>query len=177
MTDKVEEKFEDEEKKWVPLIGQFIFDFANIEDCLYQVIQNHLSNSQITDEDITSILAKRIKLFKRILLEKVIKDPDKQMDFEILVNQILELVEIRNLVAHNSLGLSLYEKNGNFHVGGFEISGRKKNTSLTYEDFKDRCLQLSSCRKRILEVMLDFYSISHEESKRKALANLLSSKK
>lgn len=176
MTDKVEEKFEDEEKKWVPLIGQFIFDFANIEDYLHQVIQYYLSSTQIRSDDISTSLPKRISLFKRILLSNVVKEPAKQKIFEETINQILELVEIRNLVAHNSLSLSLYEKDGNFHVSGFEISGRKKDKFLTYDDLKEKSVQLNSCRKKLSEFMLDFYLITHEESKRKALANMLVSK-
>lgn len=172
--DNVENVFDKEESKWVPLVGQFIFDFATIEDYLHQVIEHHLSNTHIGINDISTSLPKRIKLFEKILIEGVLTDSPDLEKFKEVIKKILELVKVRNLVAHNSLGLAIYEKEGELRVGGFQINGRKDGEYfIDYESLKNNSFTLSNCRKELGEVMLEFYTSAHKNSERKALAKLL----
>lgn len=172
--DEIEITFNEEERRWVPLIGQFIFDFANIEDFLDQVIQHHLLETQIIIDDLSTSLPKRIYLFEKILVEDVLKNSKNLTDIKRTIKKLQPLIKVRNLIAHNSLGLGIYEKDGELRIGGFEINGKKdKDFILNYATFCDRALELSYCRKKLGEIMLEFYSVTHDKSKQKSLAKLL----
>lgn len=170
----IDASFEKEEAKWIPLIGHFIFDFANIEDYLHQVIQHHIGDTQIEVTDISESLPKRLKLFRKILTETVFTNSAQIERVTTAVEATLELVPTRNLVAHNALSLALYEVDGAYQVSGFQISGkRNKDTYLGFDDLKEKGSRLNELRNTFTEVIMDFYEILHKDRERKAMATLL----
>lgn len=173
--DAAEVDFYYEEKKWAPLIGKFILDFANIEEFLHVVIHFYFKETLLDEEDIPDNLLKRIKLFEKVLLNRILVEASDKEKLAEAVSKVRQLIPIRNLVAHNSLGLVVEEDaEGAMRIGGFEITGRKKKeVFLNYESLSEKVKQLEFCRNQLSELLLVFYAVLKEEKKRKDMAGLL----
>ena len=176
--DALEVNFEYEEKRWVPLIGKFILDFANIEEFLNEVIRHHLRNTLLNEADMPDNLGKRIKLFEKILKKDVLDNPKDKAKLTQVVKDIQDLVPIRNLVAHNSLGLIVEENaKGQMRIGGFQITGRKnKAIFLDYKSLAAKVKQLETYRNTLLELVLIFHKVLADEIARKNMAAALRKK-
>ena len=173
--DGVEVDFYYEEKKWAPLIGKFILDFANIEEFLHEVMRYYFMDTLLDEEDIPDNLLKRIKLFEKILVNRILTEASDKEKLAEAISKVRQLIPIRNLVAHNSLGLIVEENaEGVMRIGGFEITGRKKKeVFLNYESLSEKVKQLEACRNQLSELILVFYAVLKEEKTRKGIAGLL----
>lgn len=170
--------FEYEEKRWAPLIGKFILDFANIEEFLNEVIRHHIRDTLLDESYMPDNLGKRIKLFEKILKKDILDNPKDKAKLTKVVKDIQDLVPIRNLVAHNSLGLVVEENaKGQMRIGGFQITGRKnKSVYLDYKSLADKVKQLETYRNTLFELVLIFHKVLADEIKRKNMATALRKK-
>ena len=153
-----EDSFEQAELVWSPVIGQFILEFATIEDFLHSVISWYLRDKHVTEFDLKDGLPSRLSLFRKIIIEILESQQDKAK-LSSAVEGIGALVKIRNLLAHNSLSLEMEEtQEGTIRAIGPIISGRKDpSTSITLETL---VLKLSEL-KRHRNDMADLLSIFH----------------
>ncbi len=145
--------FNKAEAEWIPLIGQFILDFAFIEDSIHTVISDYLNKSLIKESYLSDRIETRIELF-----EEIIKASDAQDGTKIksLTAEIKNLRPTRNLLAHNALGLVYEEKEGVLKEIGFEITAKKKTTSIKLDSLKKQAARLTKCRDQLTEVMIIF---------------------
>lgn len=168
--DNTEHSFTQEEDKWAPLIGKVILDFANIEDFFHQVISFYLQKSIIKKEDLSEKFENQLALFGRVLRAELVLS---KVDDEKLVSALKAIKThrvTRNLVAHNSLGLSVLEdKDGNLKIGGFGMDGRKgKTLYMDYETLRMNSIAISKIRSDLSDIMMLFYS--HQAKLRGSIA-------
>jgi hypothetical protein len=154
----VEDSFELAEQVWAPVIGQFILEFATIEDFLHSIISEYLKNKHVTESDLKDSLPSRLSMFKKIVSERLDSQQDRQK-LNSSVDGIANLVKTRNLLAHNSLSLEMEEtQEGTIRAIGPVISGRRDpNMTITLGTLRLRLSDL----KRHRNEMSDFLSLFH----------------
>jgi hypothetical protein len=157
----VENSFEQAEQVWAPVIGQFILEFATIEDFLHSVISEYLRDKHVTESDLKESLPSRLSLFKKIIFERLESHQDRQK-LNSSVEGIGHLVKTRNLLAHNSLSLEMEEtQEGTIRAIGPVISGRRDpNMTITLGTLRLRLSDL----KRHRNEMSDLLSVFHTHS-------------
>jgi hypothetical protein len=150
--------FAEAEKKWVPLIGQFMIGFVGIENSMHEVIKSYISESLINESDITERFGDRLKLFHKIL-NSMLNENKKNKLNEVIIS-LNKLKATRNLIAHNSLSLSFEKtKNGELRGIGFQISSRRnENVGIKYAELARRTKELVVCRNALAELMMDFHT-------------------
>lgn len=157
----IENSFEQAEQVWAPVIGLFILEFGTVEDLLHSVISWYLRDKYVTELDLKEGLPNRLALFKKILQEILVTRQD-QAKLNSCVEGIRDLVETRNLLAHNSLSLELEEtKEGTLRAIGPVISGRRNpKKSITLGALKIKLETL----KRHRDEMADLLAIFHRST-------------
>ena len=173
----IENDFSKEEKKWSPLIGQIILDFANIEEFFYEVINFYLRKSIIKTDDINGSFDKRLDLFVKIIKSELTLSLVDKNKLDLAIKQIQNHKTTRNLVAHNSIGLMVNEdENGNMRISGYQIVGRKnEKVYINLEMLENSAKSISTSRKNLGEILLVFYEHLHKTYDRETLAHLLRS--
>ena len=146
----VEDSFELAEQVWAPVIGQFILEFATIEDFLHSIISEYLKDKHVTESDLKDSLPSRLSLFKKIVSERLDSQQDRQK-LNSCIDGISNLVKTRNLLAHNSLSLEMEEtQEGTIRAIGPIISGRRDlNMTITLGTLRLRLSDLKRHRNEM----------------------------
>lgn len=150
--------FDKAEEKWIPLIGQFMFDYSSIEDSIHHVIQYAIRKTIIGSEDITDRLEQRIKLFQRVILSFLKEKEDKDR-LKLVVKRVQALKTTRNLIAHNPVNLAFKVGPGrSLKMLGFQISSKKnEKVFVNLTGFKQRVKELRECRAKLSELMMQLH--------------------
>lgn len=152
------------ENDWANLIGHFMLDYANIEDCIHRVIKFHIRQTLIDESHLIDKFPIKLSLFKTIMIEQFV-DHKSKSHFESVVKKITELNSTRNVIAHNPLSYHFVEKDGNMEFVGFGISGKKANSCpMDLERFKKEAEKLRNCTVNLSEFMLQFHLAELGES-------------
>lgn len=149
--------FERAEKAWSPLIGKFIVNFVVIEDSIHHIIGKHFN--KLTAKEIKNINKFKVRLnaFKRIM-SLYIFDKKAKKEFHKNIKEILSLYNTRNLLAHNALSFAFnLHNNGDLKSIGFQINGKKLETSLNYKELKEKIDQLKNARTKFSELTYIYY--------------------
>jgi len=156
-SEPIEDAFERDEEKWAPLIGRFILEFANIEDSIHLVTSYHLAGTIIEHSDINERLGIRLNLCKKIL-EASVEDQCQKIKIQACFNCIQDLVQTRNLLAHNALSIVFEEGNdGHFRQIGPVIAGRKNiNITIDFESLTAKLADLRSHRLELRDFVVTF---------------------
>ena len=157
----VEDSFEQAEQVWAPVIGQFILEFATVEDFLHSIISEYLKGKHVTESDLKDSLLNRLALFKKIVTERLGSQQDQQK-LNSIVCGISNLVKTRNLLAHNSLSLEMEEtQEGAIRAIGPIMAGRRDpNMTITLDALRLRLSDL----KRHRNEMSDFLPLFHRNT-------------
>ena len=149
------------EKQWIPLIGKFIVDFASVEDSLHQVVKHHVRNTFINSEWFAERFEDQLKIFEDVMTSEILVDELDIKKLHLFVATIKQLKQTRNLIAHNSLGLSFEEnETGEMKAIGFTIDGkRKKGYSINFDKLSDESKRLTNCRSMLCKLMMKFHEI------------------
>jgi len=147
--------FNIEEERWIPLIGRVIIDFAYIEDSLYRVIQSHLKNTQITYKNLRDTFDIQLALFEKIFISDILDAEEVLGLIKKFTTEANRLKNIRNVIAHNSLGLMFDRKeSGEMEMIGFEIENKtNQNVSINYDTFEIHTEELKACRGNLEKLM------------------------
>lgn len=147
--------FDKAEEKWIPLIGQFMFDYSSIEDSIHHVIKYATGKTIINAEDITDRLEQRIKLFQRVMLA-FLKEKEDKDKLKGVVKRMLSLKTTRNLIAHNPVNLAFKVGPGrSLKMLGFQISSKKnEKVFVNLASFKKRVKELRECRVMLSVLMM-----------------------
>ncbi len=149
------------EKQWIPLIGKFIVDFASVEDSLHQVVKHHVRNTFINSEWFAERFENQLKIFEDVMTNEVLVEESDIKTLHVFVSTIKQLKQTRNLIAHNSLGLSFQEnETGEMKAIGFTIDGkRKKGYSINFDMLVNESQRLTNCRAALNKLMMKFHEI------------------
>lgn len=158
--DTAEDSLDQAEQVWAPVIGQFILEFATIEDFLLSVISEYLRDKHITESDLKDSLSSRLSLFKKIVTERLDSQQERQK-LNSTIDGISNLVKTRHLLAHNSLSVEIVEdREGTIRAIGPVISGRRDpNMTITLEKLR---LKLTTA-KRLRKDMGDLLALFHAQ--------------
>lgn len=155
------------ERKWIPVIGKFIIDFASIEDSLHHVVSYHLRDTYVQPNWFAEKIKEQIAIFKEVMLSEVLDAKEDEEKLNLLVSQILQLKQTRNLIAHNSLSLSFVEdEQGRISAAGFEIGGKRNiNFSINYDQLVKEMKRLEKSRSQLHTFMLKFHEYEYKKVK------------
>jgi glutamate synthase domain-containing protein 3 len=147
------------EKQWIPLIGKFIVDFVSIEDSLHQVVKHHVRNTFIKSDWFLDRFEDQLQIFEAVMRKQILVKELDITNLSIFVENIKQLKQIRNLIAHNSLGLSFEEnETGEMKSIGFTIDGkRKKSYSINFDKLLGESKRLSCCKSMLNKLMMKFH--------------------
>jgi hypothetical protein len=145
------------EKAWVKNIGQFIFDFATLEEAMHVIITSYLKSSLLNDSFITSQFDKRWKLFVKIMnMNVLVRKRDKEL-LEQMNEQMKILKPVRDLLAHNGITYGIYQNNDGDVLIREEIAGKRKNISRSYAELVDDVALMKKFRKNLEKIMEHYY--------------------
>ena len=147
------QSFEEAEKLWSSAIGEFIIQFTQIEQLLHFVIERHLRNTLIKNENLADSLENRVNLMKLILKNKL--TDEGFLELEKSCQTIMRLKDIRNLLAHNSIVLAVEQNNvGEIRLGEYEVASLKnKNKSIKYKKLIKEIEVLKECVRKITAII------------------------
>lgn len=151
--------FEEAEDLWAPVIGHFILEFATVEDFLHSVISWYLRDTHVTESDLREGMPGRLSLFKKILSGMVETQQDR-VKLETSVKGVKNLVQTRNLLAHNSLSLEMEETHdGTIRAIGPVIAGRRDPaTTITLGALRLKLSELKRHRNDIADLLVIFHA-------------------
>lgn len=154
--------FDKAEKEWAPIIGKFIVDFVMIEDSMLHIVQSNLR--KITESEINELCKfhVRVKCLRKIMKTYLRNERDIKK-FNEVMDKIIDLYDVRNLLAHNSLVFA-YEQQPDktMKVVGFQINGKKKDISLNFDELKKKSRELKIERKKFSELSMKYYEAEFE---------------
>jgi hypothetical protein len=156
---EIDVNFDETENKWIPLIGQFILDFVSIEESINRVNRSYLKTTLVANDLLMDNLKSQLSLFVIIFEKRYFTNAADILKLNAFKDKLLELVKIRNLIAHNGLSL-VFKRNedGEDRFFDFKISGKKNNSpSINYNELMDRVTELRQCRTHLEELMMRFY--------------------
>ena len=157
--------FTKQEEKWIPLIGKFVIDSANIEDSIFIVIEKHLKDEINKYKNLDNNFYKQLELFQEIFLDQLSHNDEDKKLLSKFIDEAKRLRQIRNLIAHNSLGLMFIDRgNGEIEMVGFEIENKSdKSISINYEGFKEAVADIKKCRSDLATLLMEYHNKEAEE--------------
>lgn len=127
---------------WAPYVGTFILEFGAVESFTLNLLQKHTSD--IVFKHVRNIgLGNRIKFIKDLIISSDIDD-DIRQGFIDTFKKIEELVEIRNIIAHNTVKLVFWT---NIEPGDIPyeeaLCNDKNDRTITLPKLKEHTAELS----------------------------------
>ena len=101
-------KLVDLDHKWATLIGRGFIAFGHIESCSYACILAFMPDIAAKHLNKRN-LASRLEVLRDVARELDIAEPHR-LRFLALIDDVRELAETRNLIAHNPLVLNIFEE-------------------------------------------------------------------
>ena len=169
---EINDNFDIEEQRWIPLIGEFIIHSASIEDSVYRFNEKYLKKTLVQQKNLkTNNFENQLNLFEVIYAEKF---KDRNYDKDLLQNFLTSskrLRKTRNTIAHNSLGLVFEETlDRQIKLIGFEIENKERvDVSINFEEFKDSLKDMKECRDNLDTLMI--LDIEEEANRMASLIN------
>jgi dynactin complex subunit len=149
--------FDSAEEKLVPLVGRFIIDFVAIEDSINLILNN--SRSRLTESHRNNLkwFDDRVNAFHYVL-PSYMSSKEEIESLNSVISKIKDMYLIRNLLAHNSVGLAvLRDESGNFKEAGFEISGKRKDIVENLDSLRNKVDELRKLRVQFVKLTECYY--------------------
>jgi hypothetical protein len=150
--------FDSAEEKLVPLIGRFIIDFVFIEDSMNLILNN--SQNRLTENHKKNLnrFEGRVKAFHYVL-PSYMSSKEEIEALDSVISKVKDMYLIRNLLAHNSVGLAVtMDESGKFKEAGFEISGKRKDIVENLDSLKNKVIELRSLRLDFIKLTESYYN-------------------
>ena len=150
--------FDSAEERLVPLIGRFIIDFVFIEDSIELILNN--SQNRLTENYKKNLnwFEGRVKAFHYVL-PSYLTSKEEIEELDSVISKVKDMYLIRNLLAHNSVGLAVTrDEYGNFKEAGFEISGKRKDIVENLDSLENKVIELRSLRLAFIKLTECYYN-------------------
>ena len=140
-------------EEWEVLIGKAIIAFGEIELVTYKCLM-YLPTEHIFEVVADLPFTKRIDLVCQLIQEKTLSDTI-QDDFIKLLKNARQYAEIRNLIAHNPVQVSVYEhhKTGDFFVRPEIIALRKKGKVVDINRMRIFAKEIEALSSELINLM------------------------
>ena len=97
-----------DDEKWAPVIGRLFIAFGSIELTVSEILAAVMSSATFRFF-VTQTLEKRISVLKAVLPESNLPSGDQKV-LALNLDDVTRLADTRNLVAHNPLAMSFFDK-------------------------------------------------------------------
>ncbi|CAI0833206.1 hypothetical protein [Serratia fonticola] len=142
-------------EKWAPVVGKFVLGFGSLEHHTYILLKKHID--PITLKYTSNLPFKtRVKFLRDIFVSNDNNNKYSQR-YRACMDSIIELIDMRNLIAHNPLFLVFYEEPEDRVYDEAIGSYKKINELVLYED-------LVQAVNKIDSIEHELYSISAEST-------------
>lgn len=150
------EEWKQGRKVWAPIIGHLLLAFGEIEYCLMICLgplDSHMTWSKVKDAGYKRKVSEAI----RVLSEK---HPDHigAKNAIQLLNDSLNLVKVRNLVAHNPLNVAAYTApDGDVQFRLAVGSLKNHENGIIFQELEDAALQAEALAAELHDVIHDIW--------------------
>jgi hypothetical protein len=150
-----EKEFEITKKRWANLIGEFIVEFAEIESNLSFILLKDAKEKLMADYKLPFNFSAKLRRATEVLQTKMTESEYKK--YTELKERIEELVEDRNLIAHNTLSITvLINAKEEVMLGDYVIARDSDvDTYITNEMLKECTKKVAICSKELTDMLVN----------------------
>jgi len=142
---------ETERKNWVTLIGRFMVAFGDIENITLLALER-ISSESLMRTARSLQLTKRIELLSEILGSKESISDEARANFIKSLAGAKKLSEMRNIIAHNPLLLTVHLDSPGELIAGHEIvSARNEDSRITAKRMQELVEQAEKTRTHLFD--------------------------
>ncbi|MFT2792932.1 hypothetical protein ACMV5I_23085 [Serratia sp. T13T92] len=133
-------------EKWAPVVGKFVLGFGSLEHHTYILLKKHV-------EPIVLKYTSNLPFKTRIkFLRNIFVNHKYSQRYTACMDSIIELIDMRNLIAHNPLFLVFYEEPEDRVYDEAIGSYKKINELILYEDLVKAVNKIESIEHELISI-------------------------
>ncbi|MFC0225667.1 hypothetical protein [Serratia aquatilis] len=156
-------------EKWAPVVGRFVLGFGSLEHQTYILLKRLVE--PVTLKYTSNLPFKtRVKFLREIILSDQTNNKYSQRYIK-CIDSIIELIDMRNLIAHNPLFLVYYEDPEDSIYDEAIGSYKKINELILYEDLVKAVEKIENIENEFIKISAEItldkmnYVINYDENK------------
>ncbi|ATM78121.1 hypothetical protein CRN79_20825 [Serratia fonticola] len=140
-------------EKWAPVVGKFVLGFGSLEHHTYTLLKKHVEPIALK---YTSNLPfkTRVKFLRDIFVSNETNHKYSQL-YTACMDSIIELIDMRNLIAHNPLFLVFYEEPEDRVYDEAIGSYKKIDELILYEDLVKAVNKIESIEHELISISVE----------------------